>query len=57
MMHPSQDFGAPNEWSVPANPQAAEALLQFAKKYDFEFLPSRPETVLSKPKVERSRGG
>ena len=30
-----------NEWSVPAEASAAAALLQFAKKYDFDFIPSR----------------
>jgi hypothetical protein len=34
-------------WSVPADPAAASALLQFAKKYDFEFLPQQKKTAVS----------
>jgi len=37
----AQALAAANEWSVPADPAAAAALLQFAKKYDFDFVPSK----------------
>lgn len=37
----AQPLTAANEWSVPADPAAATALLQFAKKYDFDFVPSK----------------
>ncbi len=31
---------AANEWSIPADPAAASALLQFAKRYEFDFIPT-----------------
>jgi len=36
----AQPLPGANEWSVPADPAAAAALLQFAKKYDFDFVPA-----------------
>lgn len=37
----AQQLAAANEWSVPADPEAASALLQFAKKHDFDFVPAK----------------
>jgi hypothetical protein len=37
----AQPLEVANEWSVPADAAAAAALLQFAKKYDFDFVPSK----------------
>jgi hypothetical protein len=37
----AQQLAAANEWSVPADPAAATALLQFAKKHDFDFVPNK----------------
>ena len=34
-------LAAANEWSVPADPAAASALLQFAKRYEFDFIPTK----------------
>ncbi len=36
----AQPLAAANEWSVPADPAAASALLQFAKRYEFDFVPT-----------------
>src|SRR5260370_12376819 len=36
----AQPLDTANEWSVPADPGAASALLQFANKYDFDFFPT-----------------
>ena len=37
----AQPLATANEWSVPADPASAAALLQFAKKYDFDFVPAK----------------
>jgi hypothetical protein len=37
----AEHLEALNEWSVPADPTAASALLQFAKKHDFDFVPQK----------------
>lgn len=37
----AQPLSGKNEWSVPADPVAAAALLQFAKKHDFDFVPAK----------------
>ena len=37
----AQPLPGANEWSVPADPAAAGALLQFAKKHDFDFVPAK----------------
>jgi len=37
----AQPLAGANEWSVPADAAAATALLQFAKKYDFDFVPTK----------------
>lgn len=37
----AQQLATANEWSVPAEAGAASALLQFAKKYDFDFVPNQ----------------
>ncbi|SRR6266568_219399 len=37
----AQPLAAANEWSVPADPAAASALLQFAKRYEFDFVPTK----------------
>jgi hypothetical protein len=37
----AQPLDTVNEWSVPADPGAASALLQLAKKYDFDFVPTK----------------
>ena len=37
----AQPLPGANQWSVPADPVAAAALLQFAKKHDFDFVPAK----------------
>ena len=37
----AQRLQAANEWSIPADPISAAALLQFAKKHDFDFVPNK----------------
>lgn len=37
----AEPLAGANEWSVPADPVAASALLQFAKKYEFDFVPAK----------------
>ena len=35
------------EWAVPANAAAATALLEFARKYDFDFVPGKKKGALA----------
>ena len=45
----AQRLEAANEWSVPADPAAAAALLQFAKKHDFDFVPNNKTNLKEEP--------
>ncbi len=38
----AQPIEGSQEWRIPADPEAAAALLRFAKKHGFDFVPARP---------------
>ena len=40
----SHTDSGPQDWSVPASPVSAAALLQLAKRFDFDFVPQRTAT-------------
>lgn len=48
--------GATEDWTVPANAEAAAALLQLAKKFDFEFVPQESELTDVELQKDLARG-
>jgi len=48
--------GEPQDWSVPASPDSAAALLQFAKRFDFDFVPQKSGAENSAIEKASARG-
>jgi hypothetical protein len=54
-LHPSAALDETAEWALPADPLAAQALLDFARKYNFDFVPESRKIAPAQNKAARGR--